>query len=122
MFEVNKAMAIAMVAHEANRAYCAALGDNTQPEWAFAPNWQRASAESGVEFHLQNPDATEAASHESWLAEKERDGWKFGPVKDPALKEHPCFMPFEYLPKSQQIKDRLFKAVVDALRGMEAPV
>ncbi len=116
---MNKSTVIAMVAHEANRAYCGALGDVSQPEWEQAPDWQRGSAERGVEFHLENPDATEAASHESWLAEKKREGWKYGPVKNPDAKEHPCFVPFDQLPKAQQLKDRLFKAVVDALRDME---
>lgn len=109
---------IAKVCHEANRAYCAALGDVSQPAWDDAPKWQRKSAVAGVEFHLANPDASPSASHESWLAEKERDGWKYGPVKNPDAKEHPCFMPFSALPIEQQAKDVLFKSVVDALKAM----
>lgn len=106
---------IAEVAHEVNRAYCQALGDNSQPEWENAPEWQRQSAIAGVVFHRANPDATAAASHESWLAEKERDGWRYGPVKNPETKEHPCFVPFDQLPREQQAKDYLFRAVVHAL-------
>ncbi len=118
---MDKVMAIARVAHEANKAYCEGIGDMSQFSWDESPEWQRHSSIKGVQFHLENPDATEAASHESWLAEKERDGWKYGPVKNPEAKEHPCFVPHSELPLSQQLKDRLFKAVVDALRGMEVP-
>ncbi len=107
---------IAKVCHETNRAYCSTIGDNSQPSWDEAPDWQKLSALKGVAFHLGNPEATAAASHESWLAEKQATGWKYGPAKDPEKKEHPCFVPFDQLPKNQQAKDKLFKAVVDALR------
>ncbi len=107
---------IAKVAHEVNRAYCAAFGDHSQPTWDVAPQWQRDSAIAGVMFHLANPDAGPAASHESWLREKEADGWKYGPVKDPAKKEHPCYVPYNELPVEQKAKDYLFTAVIHSLK------
>ena len=106
---------IARVCHEVNRAYCASLGDHSQPSWEEAPDWQRQSAEIGVGFTLAHPDAKPSHSHESWLAEKQRDGWKYGPLKDPAKKEHPCFVPYDELPSEQKAKDYLFQAVVRAL-------
>ena len=106
---------IARACHEVNRAYCNSIGDTSQPAWEDAPDWQRRSAIAGVEFTLANPDAKPSASHESWLAEKERDGWKYGPVKDPKKKEHPCFVPYDQLPAEQKSKDYLFQAVVRAL-------
>jgi hypothetical protein len=106
---------IAKVTHEANRAYCESIGDNSQPAWESAPDWQKDSARKGVEFNLANPDAPASASHDSWLKEKTETGWKYGEVKDPEKKEHPCFVPYEQLPKEQQRKDALFKAVVAAL-------
>ncbi len=38
---------IARVCHEVNKAYCEALGDNSQPTWEDAPEWQRSSARMG---------------------------------------------------------------------------
>lgn len=111
---------IARVAHEANRAYCYALGDSSQQLWDEAPEWARISAIKGVEFHIANPDAGDAASHESWLAEKRATGWTYGLVKDADKKEHPCFVPFDQLPIEQQRKDALFRAIVHALRGAVA--
>jgi hypothetical protein len=108
---------IARVCHQVNKAYCAAIGDHSQPDWDAAPDWQRRSAIAGVKFHLENPRSNAAASHESWLEEKRRDGWKYGPVKDPEKKEHPCFVPYEALPTEQKAKDYLFLAVVRALTG-----
>lgn len=110
---------IAMVAHEANRAYCQSLGDDSQPAWVFAPEWQQKSALVGVEMHLANPDATPEQSHESWLAQKLTDGWKVGPVKDAELKEHPCCVPYAELPSEQKAKDYIFRGVVHALAAVE---
>lgn len=101
--------------HEANRAYCAAIGDMSQVPWNNAPDWQRESATKGVEFNIANPDAPASASHDSWLAVKEADGWKYGEVKDAEKKEHPCFVPYEELPEEQKRKDTLFKMIVEAL-------
>jgi hypothetical protein len=110
---------IAKVCHEANRAYCQTLGDDSQLSWELAPDWQRESAIKGVQFNLANPTAPASASHDSWLAEKERDGWKYGPVKNADTKEHPCYVPYEQLPLEQRRKDHLFKAIVAALGATE---
>lgn len=107
----------ARVAHEVNRAYCESIGDLSQPSWEDAPDWQKESAIQGVQFHLDNPDASASASHENWLKQKREDGWKYGPVKDPGKKEHPCYIPFDQLPVNQQTKDYLFRAVVHTLHG-----
>ena len=109
------AQAIARVCHEVNRAYCASIGDHSQPAWEDAPEWARKSAVTGVGFTLANPNAKPSDSHVSWLAEKERDGWRYGPVKNPDTKEHPCFVSYDDLPVEQRTKDYLFQAVVRAL-------
>lgn len=44
--------AIAKRAHEVNRAYCASIGDHSQPAWEDAPQWQKDSAIAGVRAHL----------------------------------------------------------------------
>jgi hypothetical protein len=109
---------IAKIAHEVNRAYCLAIGDNSQPSWEDAPDWKRNSSLAGVEFHANNPDATPEMSHESWMANKAAAGWKYGPVKDDEKKEHPCFLHYSLLPQNQRVKDYLFRAVCRAaLKG-----
>jgi len=106
---------IAKVAHEVNRAYCQALGDDSQLTWGDAPAWQRDSATNGVQFHRDNPDAGPDHSHNNWLAEKTAAGWVYGPVKDAEKKEHPCFVPYDELPVEQKAKDFIFRAIVHAL-------
>ena len=107
--------AIARVCHEANLGYCAAIGDHSQKQWDSAEQWQRDSAVRGVEFARANPAAPASAQHDAWLADKLKDGWKHGPVKDPSRKEHPCCVAYDELPVEQRLKDSLFKAIVAAL-------
>lgn len=102
----------ARTAHEVNKAYCESVGDFSQKEWKDAPGWQRASAIKGVMFHLENPEATPAQSHESWLKTKLAAGWSYGEVKNEEKKTHPCICPYEQLPVYQQTKDKLFTAVM----------
>lgn len=116
-----KPIDIAKVCHEINRAYCFTLGDLSQVPWEEAEEWQTSSALKGVIYHLHNPESTPADSHKSWLAEKEADGWKYGTVKDPEKKEHPCMVPFEQLPVPQQGKDVLFLTTVRQLEKFLLP-
>jgi len=109
----TKIDACARAAHEANRAYCIAIGDDSQPSWDEAPDWQKSSARNGVRGALAG--STPEQSHEGWLAEKVATGWRFGPVKDPEMKEHPCMVPYAELPQSQRAKDHIFTAVVRAI-------
>lgn len=114
---------IARVCHAANAEYCVSLGDNSQKPWDNAEQWQRDSAIAGVKYALANRNASPSAQHEAWLADKKRDGWKYGPVKDPAAKTHPCFVPYAELPVEQRVKDYIFQAIVKAFiaaQGMEA--
>jgi len=107
---------VAKICHEANKAYCITIGDTSQLSWKNAPDWQKESAINGVRFHFLNENTTPADSHNSWLKQKEEEGWKYGKVKDADKKEHPCFTAYENLPKSQQVKDYIFKNIVEAYK------
>ena len=108
---------IARVAHELNKAYCESIGDNSQPDWDNAPEWQKSSAVNGVEFHINNPEASPSSSHESWMRQKTEEGWKYGPVKDVDKKEHPCYVPYEELPVEQKAKDYIFRQTIHSLKN-----
>jgi hypothetical protein len=107
---------IARITYAANRAYAQSLGDNSfAEEWE---PWQKATLLKGVDFHFSNleigVEPSPSESHESWLAEKVANGWKYGPVKDPEKKEHPCMVAYESLPIEQRMKDYLFSSIVKA--------
>lgn len=111
-----RAIDIARVAHEVNRAYCAGISEvPPQPSWEDAPPLIRNSVIAGVEKHLDNRNITPEQSHAEWCAYKLAEGWRFGEVKNLALREHPNLVPYDQLPQAQRVKDLLFTAVIHSL-------
>lgn len=107
---------IARTTHSVNKVYCESIGDFSQVDWDKAPDHIKKSVMDGVQFIALNPEAGPDASHNNWLKFKEQEGgWKYGPVKDLAKKEHPCFMPYNSLPEAQKLKDRFFTTVAKSL-------
>ena len=104
-------------AHEANRAYCASIGDMSQLPWSEAPDWQRRSAISGVEFAIANNFPSPEAMHDNWMQEKIADGWIYGPVKDEEKEQHPCLVGYPSLPEAQKRKNAIFRETVMAALG-----
>jgi len=112
------AILTARSAHEVNRAYCRFLGDESQAPWDNAPDWQKASIMNGVIAIMRNPSLTPAQSHSCWMAEKLKESWVYGPVRDTVAKTHPYLVPYDKLPREQILKDVLFGAVVRASLGI----
>jgi len=104
---------IAKLCHKVNKEYCEAMGDASQVSWDEAPEWQKNSAIKGVEMHLTTEGVTPEDSHKAWMKQKIDEGWKYGTVKDPEKKEHPCILPYFELPYQQKAKDYIFKAICD---------
>ena len=113
-----KTLAIAMLCHAMNAAYCQSLGDESQVPWDDTPETHKQSLIAGVEMHLANPNATPEQSHQSWYAQKNAEGWVYGEFKDLEKKEHPCFLPYEDLPTEQKAKDYLFRATVHSMKDL----
>jgi hypothetical protein len=108
---------IAIVCHQANKALCEVNDDFSQLDWNDAPTDIKRSAIQGVQFRLDNPDCTPEEQHQAWCESKLQDGWKQGTAKNSINKTHPCLVPYSELPAFQRAKDKLFIAIVDALKG-----
>ena len=115
----DKLEVIAAAAHMANRALCFVQGDLSQPVWSEAPYWQKTSSMKGVEGALNGN--TPRQSHESWLKEKVLTGWKYGPVKDPEKKTHPCMVEYDKLAPAQQVKDEMYLDTVREIAKLLKP-
>jgi len=44
--------------------------------------------------------------HEIWSQQRLNDGWKYGPRRNDARREHPCLIPYSELPESEKTYDR----------------
>ena len=113
---LNYIIETAKLCYTVDKAYDEALGNYSQTDWDNAPDWQKDTNINGVENHFFEEINTPSDSHKSWLKEKLDNGWKYGKVKDPEKKEHPCCVAFEDLPKEQQAKDYIFKAICDGAK------
>ena len=102
---------VAEACHMANKVFCNLIGDNSQPDWENAPQWQKTSALEGVKRVALNPNLGDDALHNSWMQDKLDRGWKWGKEKDAELKTHPCIVAFSALPSEQQAKDKLFMLI-----------
>ncbi len=108
--------AIARWCHEMNRTVQQLIGEEMSPPWGDAPEWMKKSAIIGVSAHKLRPRSPEE-THQLWLDHKKAEGWRYGQVKAPEKKEHPCIVPYAQLPKEQRLKGVIFKAVVEGLAG-----
>ena len=64
---------------------------------------------SRIELPAALAPLTEAlARHvpEVWAATRIAQGWRFGPERNDARKEHPCLIPYEELPEEERTYDR----------------
>lgn len=108
---------IAELCHEANRAICLAMGDTSQSPWAVSESHHRTACRDGVAKQLNNPVDSAEKQHERWVEYMEADGWSYDEVKDTDKKTHPCMKPFSDLPFEQQVKDRVFMAIIDTCKA-----
>lgn len=44
--------------------------------------------------------------HEVWAKSRMEQGWKYGKLRNDILKEHPCLISYEELPKEEKDLDR----------------
>jgi hypothetical protein len=78
-------------------------------------------ATGGVELSpaiLQLCERLAKNAHDVWARQRLADGWKYGPRRDDAAKEHPCLVPYEHLPESERQYDR--NAALETLKAVLA--
>jgi hypothetical protein len=57
-------------------------------------------------------------AHDIWAVQRLADGWRYGPQRDDAGKQHPCLIPYSALPDSEKVYDR--KASMETLKAILA--
>jgi hypothetical protein len=57
-------------------------------------------------------------AHDVWARQRLADGWRHGPQRDDARKEHPSLVPYEELSESEKEYDR--STALETLKAMIA--
>jgi ryanodine receptor 2 len=57
-------------------------------------------------------------THDVWARQRLADGWRFGPKRDDARKEHPGLVPYEQLSESEKEYDR--QTAVETIKAIMA--
>ena len=78
-------------------------------------NWKDESVKNKDDDVISEVVAT--AVHETWMQGRLKQGWKYGPERNDALKTNPCIIPYADLPESEKAYDReTARTVVRVLR------
>ena len=113
--QIDKAMSdVARVVYEANRAYCATMGDYTLQPWDLIGRAEKDSWKLGAAHYVKASGCSPAELHNVWFEEQVKEGWSLGPEIDFAHKTHPCLLPWFQLPVDQRMRALLFYHVVQA--------
>lgn len=57
-------------------------------------------------------------NHDHWARKRIEEGWRYGPNRNDAKREHPDLVPYHQLPESEKEYDR--KTVVEVLKAIIA--
>jgi hypothetical protein len=87
--------------------------------WALShPQLQLVSLR-GVRRVRATPGITAREHHEGWVDDMAELGWRYGPVRDPDLREHPNLVPYGQLRPEEQHKDAAALLLVTWMAGLE---
>ncbi len=56
--------------------------------------------------------------HITWMNQRIKEGWSYGPVRDDEKKQTPCIVPFQNLPEIEKEYDRITaRTVINTLQN-----
>ena len=67
---------------------------------------------------LQLTEQLAKNAHEVWARERMAQGWRFGPERDDARKQHPSLVPYEQLAEKEKVYDR--NTAMETLKAITA--
>ena len=80
-----------------------------------SPDTAAVTLDEGI---LELTELLAAHSHAAWARRRLDDGWRHGPRRDDARKEHPGLVPYDELPESEKQYDRA--TALETLKAMRA--
>jgi hypothetical protein len=101
---------LAMLSYETTRAWIEANGEPAKKPWDQAEPWRRQAALESARKAIAGGAAPQL--HESWRAERLKEGWRYGEAKSDEAKTNPALQPYSQLTDTQKRTADLFAAAV----------
>ncbi|MDB4584824.1 hypothetical protein N9164_16870 [Draconibacterium sp.] len=106
---------IARIAHDADRAWCAAFGWPGSAGWSHCTPGDREARIEAVLMIITTPGADASTLHDDWCEVMRRNGWRHGAAHDGIARTSPGLIAFDRLPIDQQRRQAMFVGIVRAL-------
>jgi hypothetical protein len=101
---------LATLGYETTRAWNEANGEPAKKPWDEAEPWRRQAALESVRKAIAGGTAPQL--HESWRAERLKEGWRYGEEKSDEAKTNPALQPYSQLTDTQKRAADLFAGAV----------
>lgn len=101
------------VASAADRSYLISIGQDPSIPWNELGPTMRAALTENAKRAING--GSERENHASWRRARELTGWKYAPVTDRANRLHASLVDYADLPRSEQLRGRLFANTVRAV-------
>ncbi len=73
---------------------------------AYQPQPIDTDAVETPEHLLELIETLSENAHDVWAAKRMAEGWRYGPARDDAKREHPSLLPYAALPEAEKDVDR----------------
>ena len=83
--------------------------------WEYLTYEQQSHSINAVREIYSNSEKSAEELHELWMKPLIEHGWKVGEYSS-ENKTHPCLVPFDKLPESEVVKDRIWQYLTEALK------
>jgi hypothetical protein len=109
--KLSKKELLAMTVHSSLKTYCSMLGyPYAIPRWENLSDTDMGFAITIVDLVLildRDGELTPALVHNLWVKERMAMGYRLGFKRDRATKVHPNMVPYDLLPKKEQMKSKI---------------
>lgn len=102
---------LAQTVHSSLKTYCSMIG------YPYAiPRWENLSDVDNnfavlmvdeILFQLRSRDLSPADVHQLWVKKRVAQGYRLGTKRDRGTKAHPNLVPYDLLPKKEQMKAKI---------------
>lgn len=107
---------ISKTTHEVHLSYCRSMGIDTQGKWEEISEAHKNGIISSVKGILLGEISTKVESHNNFINNKIKDGWKWGEYYCKNKKTNPRLVVYQLLSLEDKVKESLFFDCVSSFK------